>query len=167
MVSSEAEKNSPSYNVLSNIQIYTLNHSNYRRIIKHTYFIKAVQMSDKRTASLHTLPINLVFEILDNVDEKTLFISCYGVCRRLNDIIHTYKPYQVIIDFLMNENIFINIRYIIFFRKALILANFTKDTFEITRFIQQIFILNHILYRRENNMLKHRYILVMNLIILL
>lgn len=45
--------------------------------------------------SLHILPIELVYRILDNVDNKTLFISCHGVCKRLNDILNTYHPYQV------------------------------------------------------------------------
>lgn len=45
--------------------------------------------------SFHTLPVEIVYRILDNLDEKTLFISCRGVCKKLNDIMDTYEPYQV------------------------------------------------------------------------
>lgn len=49
--------------------------------------------------SLHTLPIELVYRILDNLNDKALFLSCYGVCQRLNDIIDTYRRYQVLFHF--------------------------------------------------------------------
>jgi hypothetical protein len=49
--------------------------------------------------SLHTLPVELVYRILDHLDNKSLFLSCTNICRRLNDIIDTYHRYQVIPSF--------------------------------------------------------------------
>ncbi len=50
-------------------------------------------------ASLHTLPVELVYRILDNLNEKTIFLSLRNVCTRLNTIIDTYNPYQVNFSF--------------------------------------------------------------------
>jgi hypothetical protein len=49
--------------------------------------------------SLHTLPVELVYRILDHLDNKSLFLSCTNICRRLNDIIDNYHRYQVIPSF--------------------------------------------------------------------
>jgi hypothetical protein len=49
--------------------------------------------------SLHTLPVELVYRILDHLADESLFLSCGNVCRRLNDIIDTYHRYQVIPSF--------------------------------------------------------------------
>jgi len=46
--------------------------------------------------SLHTLPVELVYRILDHLDNESIFLSCTNICRRLNDIIDTYHRYQVI-----------------------------------------------------------------------
>ncbi len=46
-------------------------------------------------SSLHTLPVELVYRILDNLNKKTIFLSLSNVCTRLNAIINTYHPYQV------------------------------------------------------------------------
>ncbi len=51
-------------------------------------------------ASLHTLPVELVYRILDNLNNKTIFLSLSSVCTRLNTIINTYHPYQVIFSFI-------------------------------------------------------------------
>ena len=45
--------------------------------------------------SLHTLPIELVYRILDNLNEKTIILSARNVCTRLNTIIDAYHRYQV------------------------------------------------------------------------
>jgi hypothetical protein len=50
--------------------------------------------------SLHSLPVELIYRIFDNLDEKTLFLSCYGICKRLNSIRDTYYRYQVIFNFI-------------------------------------------------------------------
>jgi hypothetical protein len=60
-------------------------------------------MSTQMAVSLHTLPVELVYRILDNLDNKTIFLSCHNVCARLNDIIDTHHRYQVIFDFIMNS----------------------------------------------------------------
>jgi F-box domain len=52
-------------------------------------------MSDKITLSLHTLPVECVYCILDNLDELTILLSVRGVCTRLNAITDTYHRYQV------------------------------------------------------------------------
>ncbi len=46
-------------------------------------------------ASLHTLPIELVYQILDNLDLITVICSVRDVCTRLNFIIDSYHRYQV------------------------------------------------------------------------
>lgn len=53
-------------------------------------------MSANVARSLHTLPIELVYRILDNLDRLTIFFSLGGVCARLNAIIDNYHPYRVI-----------------------------------------------------------------------
>ncbi len=46
-------------------------------------------------ASILTLPIDLVYRILDKLDELDIFLSVHDVCTRLNLIIDTYNRYQV------------------------------------------------------------------------
>ena len=45
--------------------------------------------------SLHTLPVHMVYRILDELDDKALFLSVQNVCQRLNTIINSYRRYQV------------------------------------------------------------------------
>ena len=52
-------------------------------------------MSDNIPKRLHTLPVELVYEILDQLDPLTIFFSCRNVCARLNAITDTYARYQV------------------------------------------------------------------------
>lgn len=52
-------------------------------------------MSDKATLSLHKLPVELVYCILDNLNPLTILLSVRNVCKRLNAIIDTYTPYKV------------------------------------------------------------------------
>ncbi len=52
------------------------------------------------TLSLHTLPVDLVYRILDNLREKAIFLSMRNVCKRLNTIIDTYHRYQVKFSFI-------------------------------------------------------------------
>ena len=46
--------------------------------------------------SLHTLPVEIIYRILDDLDVDNILISCRNVCQRLNDIIDTYHRYRVI-----------------------------------------------------------------------
>ena len=50
--------------------------------------------------SLHTLPVEMVYRILDNLDDEALFLSVQNVCQRLNKIINTYHRYLVNFDYL-------------------------------------------------------------------
>jgi hypothetical protein len=52
-------------------------------------------MASKMTPSLHQLPVELVYSILDNLDEKSIFLSSRNVCTRLNNVIDQYPRYQV------------------------------------------------------------------------
>lgn len=47
--------------------------------------------------SLQSLPVDLVYRILDNLDDKAIFLSILNVSERLNRIIDTYHRYQVTI----------------------------------------------------------------------
>jgi hypothetical protein len=66
-----------------------------------TFHQKTTSIYHKMSLSLHTLPVELVYRILDQLNDKALFVSCSNVCARLNNIINTYHRYQVIIDFTM------------------------------------------------------------------
>jgi hypothetical protein len=57
-------------------------------------------MSEKITWSLLTLPIELMYGILDHLDELTILISVRDVCSRLNTITDTYHRYKVTFNFI-------------------------------------------------------------------
>lgn len=61
-------------------------------------------MSTQMAVSLHTLPIELIYRILDNFNNETIFLSCTNVCTRLNAIVDTYQRYQVIFGFIMKSH---------------------------------------------------------------
>ena len=50
---------------------------------------------DTVMTSLLTLPVHLVYHILDDLQPTDIFLSAYNVCSRLNSIIDSYHPYQV------------------------------------------------------------------------
>ena len=52
-------------------------------------------MSCENASTLLTLPIELVYRILANLEPVTIMMSAYNVCVRLNTIIDLYQPYQV------------------------------------------------------------------------
>ncbi len=54
-------------------------------------------------SSLLTLPVELAYRILDNLNEKAMFLSIRNVCTRLNTIIDTYHRYQVKFSFLSED----------------------------------------------------------------
>ena len=62
---------------------------------KHTFRKKEKSMSNKGTSSLLTLPVELVYRVLDNLDELTILLSVRDVCTRLNSITDKYHRYQV------------------------------------------------------------------------
>ncbi len=49
--------------------------------------------------TLHTLPVEMVYRILDHLNTFTILVSCRNVCKKLNDITDTYHRYQVILIF--------------------------------------------------------------------
>jgi hypothetical protein len=55
--------------------------------------------------SLLTLPVELVYRILDNLHNETIFLSLSNVCTRLNTIINTYQPYQVNYSFILQVSL--------------------------------------------------------------
>jgi hypothetical protein len=58
-------------------------------------------MSNQAPASLRSLPVELVYRILDNLDELTILFTVRNVCTQLRQIIDTYHPYQVNDSFIM------------------------------------------------------------------
>lgn len=61
--------------------------------------------------SLPLLPVEMIYRILDHLDTYTILISCQDVCQKLNDVIYTYRRYQVIlilVCLVFFQNIFIN-----------------------------------------------------------
>ncbi|CAF1684419.1 unnamed protein product [Adineta ricciae] len=54
------------------------------------------------------LPLEFTYRILDHLDDESLILSARNVCKRLNLILDTYYPYQVIrnimIDRLFNDD---------------------------------------------------------------
>ena len=53
------------------------------------------EILNNMTLSLHKLPIDILYRIIDNLDDKDIFLSLYNVCQRLNDTLNTYHRYQV------------------------------------------------------------------------
>lgn len=45
--------------------------------------------------SLHTLPVEMIYRILDNLSDKGIFLSLLNVSQRLNTIIQSSHRYQV------------------------------------------------------------------------
>jgi hypothetical protein len=52
-------------------------------------------MANKVYPSLITLPVELIYRILDNLDLLAILLSFRNVCKRLDAIIDAYQPYQV------------------------------------------------------------------------
>ena len=52
-------------------------------------------MSHKILPSLLTLPVELIYRILDNLDELTLICSMHNVSTRINQIVNSYHRYKV------------------------------------------------------------------------
>ena len=63
------------------------------------------QMSERSAPALLTLPIELVYRILNYLQSYDIFISAHNVCLKLNSIIDTYQPYQVSLSRHTSENI--------------------------------------------------------------
>ena len=44
--------------------------------------------------SLHTLPVEIIYVIMDKMDESNILLSLRNVCERLNSVIDSYKRYE-------------------------------------------------------------------------
>ena len=88
------------------------------------------------TLSLHTLPVELVYQILDNLDDLTIFVSCRNVCTRLNAITDTYHRYQVIFDVIMKSYSHYFSSASFFSEKYIILINFLVINFKAIDFVR-------------------------------
>jgi hypothetical protein len=67
------------------------------------------------TSSLLTLPVELVYRILDNLDQLSILLSLRNVCVRLNTITDTYYRYQVNFSFTFKSDHNHHLRNIIYF----------------------------------------------------
>lgn len=52
-------------------------------------------MCDNIKLSFLTLPVGLIYRILDHLDEFAILSSVCNVCERLNSILDTYHRYKV------------------------------------------------------------------------
>ena len=52
-------------------------------------------MCDNIKPSFITLPVELIYRILDQLDEFAILSSVCNVCERLNSILDTYNRYKV------------------------------------------------------------------------
>jgi len=59
-------------------------------------------MSNKSTSNFLTLPVELVYRVLDNLDEFTILCSMRNVSTRINTIVDSYHRYQVSFFFISN-----------------------------------------------------------------
>jgi hypothetical protein len=60
-------------------------------------------MTDNVAVSLLTLPIELIYRIMDDIDILAIEISVRNVCTRLNVIADKYRQYQVTFDFIIDS----------------------------------------------------------------
>ncbi|CAF1667628.1 unnamed protein product, partial [Adineta ricciae] len=51
-----------------------------------------------------TLPVELVYRIMDHQNDRTLFCSMQNICRRLNQILSTYQRYQTLTALYLSGN---------------------------------------------------------------
>jgi len=60
-------------------------------------------MSESVSVSLSTLPVEIIYRILDYIDILTIEISLRNVCTRLKAITDAYRQYQVNFHFIINS----------------------------------------------------------------
>jgi len=58
-------------------------------------------MSDRLILSLVTLPVEIIYLILDHQEDFTIVCSMRNVCQRLNAIVDSYRRYQVNFFFIL------------------------------------------------------------------
>ncbi len=94
----------PHFHITTRYDIITryliINYSSTKsRVVQHYISKETTSNFNHMALSLDTLPVEMVYRILDHLDTFTIFISCLNICKRLNDIINTYHRYQVILTF--------------------------------------------------------------------
>ena len=67
----------------------------YLKISSLNKNIKDYMANYSAPSSLHTLPIELIYRIMDNLDGDALVYSLHDVCVRINTIMDKYEPYMV------------------------------------------------------------------------
>jgi hypothetical protein len=87
--------------IISNIIYKITNITSFKRrrkkkILTNARVNQILFMSDKMNLSLHTLPVELVYRILDNLHVLNILCSMRNVCTRINAITDSYHRYQVI-----------------------------------------------------------------------
>jgi hypothetical protein len=75
--------------------------------------------NNNTTPSLLTLPVELVYRILDKLDQLSILLSVQNVCVRLNTIANTYHRYQVNFSFIFTSDIHHDLRSIVYFDSEL------------------------------------------------
>ena len=60
---------------------------------------------EKTHLPLHKLPVYIIYQILDHLEDKALFISIYDVCQYLNAVINSYDRFKVNINFIIYMSI--------------------------------------------------------------
>ena len=73
-------------------------------IEQHVITNTKTSMSDKIPLSLVTLPVELVYRILDNLDQIQILLALRNVCTRLNAITDTYHRYKVKLIFIFKSD---------------------------------------------------------------
>lgn len=53
-------------------------------------------MADNNKLSLHTLPVQLVHRIFNNLDDFDILFAVRNVCTRLDTVVDNYRRYRVI-----------------------------------------------------------------------
>ena len=61
----------------------------------HRHWRTLERMSDLSVPSLSTLPIEIIYRILDHLRPRDILISAYSICARWQLTIDTYQPHQV------------------------------------------------------------------------
>ena len=79
---------------------------NLFHMVMHSCFIEThlTDMSHNDTPSLLTLPVELIYRILNHLNTLELVVSVRDVCMRLDAITDTYFRYQVDSIFIISAN---------------------------------------------------------------
>jgi hypothetical protein len=105
--------------------------------------------------SLHTMPVELVYRILDHLDDVTILLACRNVCTKLNAITDTYYRYKVI--FFLYDNEIINLLMCITEEKNICSPSAFMEQFFLAYFHRFINFYNIFLYYFHFYLISNRY----------